>query len=271
MYNTFLKIHNIKTNDQKFLNYSAKHSPFFDNFKLYAEYLSEKNGNVVKRSNKGGSYRIALIRRSLAYEDIFNESLKDFKNMETYLKLKKLDDFPEFKQFNSNKKNFYSAAFKAYLSYITFLNEKIENEYHLSDQEILVKEENPEYKIEKRKKLIRSFNRSISVINEAKIRDNYTCQYNRKHKTFMTPQNNKFIEVHHMVPLSAQGLFNAKLDALENVICLCPNCHAKIHFSSFDIREKMLSSLFNTKKQDFKRANIDIAISDLRSLYQIVK
>ncbi|WP_333873635.1 HNH endonuclease [Methylobacter sp.] len=36
--------------------------------------------------------------------------------------------------------------------------------------------------------------------------------------------NEPFLEVHHMIPLSKNGI-----DAVENTIALCPNCHREIH------------------------------------------
>ena len=36
--------------------------------------------------------------------------------------------------------------------------------------------------------------------------------------------NEPFLEVHHMIPLSKKGI-----DELENTVALCPNCHREIH------------------------------------------
>lgn len=42
----------------------------------------------------------------------------------------------------------------------------------------------------------------------------------------MDPDGPPYLEVHHVIPLSAGGL-----DTPENMLALCPNCHRKIHFS----------------------------------------
>lgn len=270
MYNTLMKVHKTSTKDNRFINYENKYSPFFENFMKYAEYISFRNGKVSKNSNKAGSYKNALIRIAMAYEELYSEQISDFTSLDTYKKLKIFDSYQEFKKFNRERSNFYSAALTSYLAYLRFLNEKIEDEYDFSDIDILVKEENPEYVIEKKKKLVWSFDRNVSVINIAKYRDEYTCQYDKNHKTFKTIQGKNYVEVLHLVPLSAQKLFDDSIDILENVICLCPNCYAKIHFSDYSIREKMLNHLYDIKTDDFERANIKIDKKELKSLYQIL-
>lgn len=270
MYNLLSEVHKIDTKSEQFLTYIKKHNSFFENFKHYAEYLSEKRGDVRKKSNKAGSYRIALIRRSIAYEKFFKEQLIDFSDMETYKRLKMLDNFEDFKIFNREKKYFYSAALTAYLAYLTFLKEKTDDEYSLSEKEILLKEENPEYIIEKKKKILNSFSRSIEVIKNAKIGDKYTCQYNKFHKTFLTPQNIQYMEAHHIVPLSAQKLFSTNLDVLENVICLCPQCHAEIHYSNYDDRKKLVDFIYQNKIEQLQTAEIKLERKELYRMYQII-
>lgn len=76
---------------------------------------------------------------------------------------------------------------------------------------------------------------------------NYTCQYDIKHETFLTKKNIKYMEVHHLIPLKYQELFdeNYILDRVENLVVLCPTCHRAIHYGTKKEKEKILEPLYN--------------------------
>ena len=70
-----------------------------------------------------------------------------------------------------------------------------------------------------------SFVRSSDVVAEALIRANGICERCKKPAPFIRKSNGTYyLEVHHKVPLSEDGL-----DLIENVLALCPNCHREIH------------------------------------------
>lgn len=82
-------------------------------------------------------------------------------------------------------------------------------------------------KVPKSKQIMTTvFERNTDVVTEALLLSNgicFDCNSDAPfvRKSDMTP----YLEVHHVVPLSEGGL-----DALENVVALCPNCHKKRHF-----------------------------------------
>ena len=70
-----------------------------------------------------------------------------------------------------------------------------------------------------------SFERDPDVVAEALFRANGTCERCRKPAPFIRKSNGaKYLEVHHIVPLSEDGL-----DTVHNVLALCPNCHREVH------------------------------------------
>lgn len=77
---------------------------------------------------------------------------------------------------------------------------------------------------------IKMYRRNSNVVSKAlKIADG-VCQACKENAPFISAKGDPFLEVHHMVPLSAGGE-----DVLSNVIALCPNCHRKQHFGNPDI------------------------------------
>ena len=72
------------------------------------------------------------------------------------------------------------------------------------------------------------YRRNEYIAADAKRRAAGKCQLCGK-TPFIDKQNNAYLEVHHIVWLSKGGL-----DALENVVALCPNCHRKMHINPDD-------------------------------------
>ena len=66
--------------------------------------------------------------------------------------------------------------------------------------------------------------RSRKIAQSAKDRANGYCQLCQIPAPFKDKNGNPFLEVHHIIWLSERGR-----DSLDNVACLCPNCHRKMH------------------------------------------
>jgi 5-methylcytosine-specific restriction protein A len=70
-----------------------------------------------------------------------------------------------------------------------------------------------------------SFDRDPDVVAEALFRSNGICESCKKPAPFKRKINgDPYLEVHHIIPLSEDGL-----DITENVLALCPNCHRELH------------------------------------------
>lgn len=45
----------------------------------------------------------------------------------------------------------------------------------------------------------------------------------------MLANKKPYMEAHHLIQMSAQDNFYSTLEFADNIVCLCPNCHRKIH------------------------------------------
>lgn len=68
------------------------------------------------------------------------------------------------------------------------------------------------------------YERNAFVGEYAKRRAKGICQLCNKEAPFKTKSGDPFLETHHIEWLSKGGL-----DAVENTVALCPNCHKKMH------------------------------------------
>ena len=111
---------------------------------------------------------------------------------------------------------------------------------------------------------------SQNVKEMAKIRDDYTCEMNHNHITFNSRSNGKnYVEAHHLIPFCERDNFDLSIDIVENIVCLCPNCHRKIHLAIDEQKKELLNPLFNNKIRELNKVWIEIDINTLYRYYWI--
>ena len=91
--------------------------------------------------------------------------------------------------------------------------------------------------------------------------------------------NRNYLEVHHLIPLSLMkikekfGLEDFEredVDVAENMVCLCSNCHNKIHYGLWEEVKPMLEYLYKQKETDLENIGLDIGIPNLLEFYGIL-
>ena len=106
------------------------------------------------------------------------------------------------------------------------------------------------------------YKRDARLIQQAKQRDNFICQVDNTHKTFISKGHN-YVEGHHIVPMFQQKNFQFGLDDVDNILSLCPTCHREIH--SADEKVNILGKIFELKKEYMVSNNI--TLNDLEKMY----
>jgi hypothetical protein len=91
--------------------------------------------------------------------------------------------------------------------------------------------------------------RNNSLRDEILKRSNYTCELCKKTNTFQDKDNKWYFEAHHIIPfnISNQKSFKVSLDHMSNLVCLCPECHRKVHFSELKEQIQSLEMILNKK------------------------
>ncbi len=109
--------------------------------------------------------------------------------------------------------------------------------------------------------------RSASIGKEAVKDAGYLCRLDNSHTTFITKAEVPYIEAHHLIPISKQDDFENSLDVKANIVPLCPNCHAKIHYGKKEEVLELLNQLYDLQKDKLKLSGIDITFDDLVNYY----
>lgn len=123
-----------------------------------------------------------------------------------------------------------------FFNYDDTINNLIDIENRLQNEVEKSKKDSPEERRARLRKANRKpskstakttyYKRNADVIAEVLSRANGVCECCKKPAPFMSKSKNApFLEVHHIISLSADGY-----DTVENAEALCPNCHREKHF-----------------------------------------
>jgi predicted HNH restriction endonuclease len=98
--------------------------------------------------------------------------------------------------------------------------------FKLSDDQIQAKTNNNSVELPKKiQKIVNSYVRNPKVVAKCLYLAKGICGKCNLIGPFLKRANNeRYLEVHHIIPLSKNGL-----DKVENTVALCPNCHREIH------------------------------------------
>lgn len=104
----------------------------------------------------------------------------------------------------------------------------------------------------------------------AKSQSNYKCEFDENHITFIAKSNEKnYIEAHHLIPFAFRNKFELSIDVVENIVCLCPNCHRRIHLATDEEKILLIKPLFEKNYDKLNKVGINVDYSDLLSFYWI--
>jgi len=138
-----------------------------------------------------------------------------------------------------------------------YKNEKLSKGLHIYTEEELLKinEKNKTFdlydEIEDVENWTGRYPQDMKLKATTLARASYCCIINQDHITFESPSMPNFVIAHHLVPLGIQKNFpSVKLDCIQNLVALCPNCHAKIHYGTRKEKKVIFDSIVERKQKE---------------------
>lgn len=189
-----------------------------------------------------------------------------------------LDDLPTAEEFEKNYLDLliaydqlYNLAGKDLMSLQALTDSEFQSEIEESlaineKDEDLIDPIGPEIKPNKLPSVAGTkYKRDVNKSKRAIKRSGYVCLVDPSHESFLSEVTKKrYVEAHHLIPMSAQDDFENSLDVSSNIVSLCPNCHRLIHHGIYSDKVKLIKTLFALRKNEIK--NKGIVIDELRLL-----
>jgi 5-methylcytosine-specific restriction protein A len=114
----------------------------------------------------------------------------------------------------------------------------------------------------------RGFVRSPAIAADAIRAANFACEIDPTHWTFTSrAKRQRYVEAHHLIPISQQRHFNSTLDVTANIICLCATCHRMLHFATLDEKREVLNTLLDQRKTKLLEKSIKVKRGDFLQFY----
>lgn len=277
----------VSTSEETYKILKNDYLKIYNSFKDFAQLLTDKAGKVTKTSNKADSYANTLIKISVLYKEIFEETIppEELDTFKGLTKLKKITKVDGYKKFNSKGSHFISATLGCFTAYITNLYNDVEFERDdvlnndlnklspKQEMKIIYSNEEKSSSIPPKKIFNKkmAYNRSVREALISKRKSNYKCELDNTHSTFMSSiDGNNFVEAHHLIPMSVQDNYKNTLDFADNIVTLCPNCHRLIHHADPETKRKAVNKLFDERKHLYPQHHIKIDKKTLQNYYGII-
>lgn len=106
---------------------------------------------------------------------------------------------------------------------------------------------------------------SAEVKEEIMRRENYKCENDPTHTTFMTTMGNPYMDVIPIVPFHAGIQFGQNIFSADNGVCLCPICKAKMQYGTLNDREDMIFKIFRKHQKALQDCGIKISLAQVFS------
>lgn len=263
-----------------------KYKKEYDEFIEFNLAIQDRE-KVKKVSGKSASYARYLIRLIIIYNDIYQNHIGDITTFNSVKNLEKLrsEYTEEFKKYNEEESRYPNATLNSYISYVTQLYSQVEDPIdealnydinagqmnHHVVEECLKLIEGPQLRKKKVEKgSFYVYPRNKLVIYKAKLMSNWQCEFNEQHETFISMASKKpYVDAHHLIPMAAQGHYDNNIDFTDNIVCLCPTCHKRIHHAIVPQKIEMIEVLFKKREEKYSKYEIDINEKMLRNYYGI--
>jgi 5-methylcytosine-specific restriction protein A len=114
----------------------------------------------------------------------------------------------------------------------------------------------------------KKYPRNVYYSGFALRRAGFLCEINAEHPTFIARAGNrKYVEAHHLVPMSKQSTFTVSLDHPSNIVALCTSCHKLLHHGRDADKRANLIKLLSERKGSLAVAGIKVSEVSLLSFY----
>ena len=271
--------HSIPTTSDLYIYTENRFKYFLNGFKIYLESQTEIAGKSTKgKSGKASSYYRHLVRLIIGYEHQYNESISSLYDVTTRDKLIEFTTSTNFIQFNKYTNHFYSATIRSYRNYLEKMiikEEEMDSQVNLESDNVNISENDKHIEPHPKKRSVKVVNnnmknypRSAFQVRLSKEINNWMCELDSQHQTFISLSNGKpYIEAHHLIPMYSQDDFINSIDFAENIVCLCPNCHRKIHYAKAEEKKEIIRKLYLPRESKYILYGIEISEQQLYRYY----
>ena len=234
---------------EKFEAWMEEHSKAKKSVYKYSSAIETISGEIMRSGYHTQIYNIIEAKEVVHVVEIYNS-------------------IPELRQKNKKGNNMYTSSlnwYKKYLEYVAKEKSRI-NEVHNNYGVRDFRKERSSFEIINNKKM---WKRDRKLVDSSIDQAQNLCEYNLKHESFICNRTGKaYMEGHHLIPMKYQDRFENSLDVEANIVCLCVNCHKKLHHGILEDKIILLQSLYKQRIRRLESCGVYITEVELIELYK---
>lgn len=108
-----------------------------------------------------------------------------------------------------------------------------------------------------------------NVVSESLSAHGYQCEIDPSHETFPTTEGHRYAEAVPLIPFEEGVGYGKGVMESANLLCLCPNCAAKLRHGIVEDREEMVISLHRSHKKALEDVGIRISLGEILKMYKL--
>lgn len=119
----------------------------------------------------------------------------------------------------------------------------------------------------------KAVSKSARTSKLALIHAGFKCAVSASHTTFQTAKGVQYMEGHHLIPCTFSNSTRfweerkRNIDCEENIVCICPTCHRRVHFGSQAEKESVLKTLYVSQIKRLESVGLGLSLEELLNLY----
>lgn len=227
----------------------------------YSRYLTEIRG-LSQSSVKHYLDALNNISRRLREKDMIQQDIYEIMDTGELASIREfLNADPDYIAQNKRGNNMYSAGLNNYYRFAVAEGLGIKKD-NVNKLDVPMEADLPVKVIQQ------TWKRSNILRTQAIAFADYKCELDKDHTSFISEHTHRpYMEGHHAIPMSNQGVFKNSLDVYANIVCLCPLCHRKIHFGIKEDRKVMAQRIYDNRAERLANSGINI---DERDFLEVV-
>lgn len=96
----------------------------------------------------------------------------------------------------------------------------------------------------------------------------FLCEIDESHWTFIShAKQQRYVEAHHLIPISQQKKFQFSLDVVSNIVALCATCHRRLHYGHVKEKKALLRALLTDRREKMRAQELHVSDSDFYKFY----
>lgn len=219
-------------------------------FERYLQRIRKVSPVTIRQYTANAIPALDRLLHTLGHQEI--ESLYDIDSLAELQRIEQLLlSSPEFLVLNKTGHRMYSAGLHHYMEFAQGKGfDTLDDALSLMDKPCPV--QRGEYA-----KAGYRYRRDRIIIHQVLESEHFLCESDPSHRTFIAASSHHpYMEGHHLIPVSMQKEFSNSLDVYANIVSLCPTCHRLLHFGQQEDKKKVLTLLFDERKDRLAESGI---------------